>query len=152
MQPGKHTAVVVDYGFTKTKAGKPQAAVTFETIEGGTRTGDRITWYGTLDTNSKGFQYTLKGLINCGMRTNDYRLVGEGVASGALDMDEPVQIVVENETYEGVTRTKVKWINTMRTIEFINPAQVQTMPDRTGDVMALRKELNMPLPEKRGWQ
>lgn len=107
--PGTYTANIIDYGLTETKAGDPQAAIKFEFMD---RENDRheITWYGSF--KEKAMPWTIKTLLNCGMRGSDPAEIADGMQSGVLDAQTPVSIVVNAEqTQEGKTFMRVSFIN-----------------------------------------
>ncbi len=91
-------------------SGNQQIAVRFVLLnEHDEETPDAIWWVGTFSdkANEKGTtatQITLKALRNCGWRGGDLdNLAG-------LD-SEVVELDVQEDTYEGKVRTKVRWVN-----------------------------------------
>lgn len=95
----KARAVQWEIGITST--GHEQVGVMFEVVDG-ERSGQRFAWYGHF--TEKATDRTLDSLRHCGWVGNDITdLQG-------LDANE-VQIVLEEDTYEGKTRMKVAWVN-----------------------------------------
>lgn len=99
MQSGTYIAraVDIDMGFAET--GTPQYAVVFKIED----TGEHITWYGFM--TEKTAERTLESLRYCGWR---------GMDPGAIeieDLPEQVEIVVEEDEYNGNVRYRVRWVN-----------------------------------------
>jgi hypothetical protein len=108
---GTYDAKVVDYGVIETKAGKPGVTVKFEfTDQDGTT--QRLSWWGYF-ASEKNSQITCDTLALLGWSTNDPSDLAQGAGSGVLDEKREVSIVVAPETWEGVTRMKVKYINAL---------------------------------------
>lgn len=98
---GKHTAQPRSWDFGLTKNDRDQVAVEFEILEG-EDAGEFITWYGyfTDDTEAR----TIDSLRNCGWQGDDLtELKGMG--------SRKVQLVIEDETYEGKVHSRVRWVN-----------------------------------------
>jgi hypothetical protein len=106
IMPGEYTGKVTDYGISETKAGMPQVFIKFTFNENG----KSLTWFGGLSSD-KALDFSGKNLIRCGFRGTDLTVLANGVAANALNTNKDLQLVVENETYEGKTRTKIKFIN-----------------------------------------
>lgn len=122
---GTYVGNVIDYGINETKKGNPQIFIKFHLpqIE------KKLTWFGSL-ASEKAIEITCKALINCGFSKTDLALLTNGVESGELDTDKELILVVENEEYEGKTRTKIQWIN-------LPNAGVQNKLDQAGAVQKL---------------
>lgn len=92
-------ACIVSYGVKPSDDGDPnrtQFAIEFETAHG------KITWYGGFSTD-KATEYTLKTLQKCG---------GTGFDLNAMKLTPaPLRILVEEDTYNGKTRQKVKAVS-----------------------------------------
>lgn len=97
---GTHKAKVVDFEFG-TANGKEQVALMFQ-ITSGEHEGKSIAWFGYF--TEKTAERTMESLRYCGWHTDTLADL-----SGVTDNE--VEIVVEDETYEGKTRSKVKWVN-----------------------------------------
>lgn len=99
--PGTYKARAREWALGKSQNGKEQIAVLFELV-GGPHDGQSITWFGyftdaTLDR-------TLDSLRHCGWSSDSLAELD------GLDQNE-VEIVVDQEEYQGKTRTKVQWVN-----------------------------------------
>lgn len=125
IEAGNYQAKIVDYGIGATKSGDPQVMVLFEFSDAeGQR--HELTWFGTLK-EGKGQEITLKALLTCGMVGNEVENLAEGVLSNVLDVDTPVQIVVEREAGRdqsgsptAQTYPRIKWINRLGGTAFAN--------------------------------
>ena len=96
--PGKYQTAPQDWGLTKTKNGFLQAWIKFDI---------GITYYGVLKT-VENQEYVAKNLVTCGFKKSSLEQLNDG---DALDMTKQVEIVVENEEYNGKVTAKVLWIN-----------------------------------------
>lgn len=101
LENGKYRAKAVpgQWGVGVAGTGTPQVGVMFELLD---RQGETISWYGFL--TDKSIEITVRGLRACGW---------EGVELSdlsGLDKNEVV-LVIENETYEGKTIPKVRFVN-----------------------------------------
>lgn len=98
-------ANVLDYKVVTSKQGDPMIALRFICADGKSRD-----WFGSMHT--EGSQaITFKSLIVLGFTGADPLELAAGVESGLLDVTKTVSLVVEDETYNGKTREKVRWIN-----------------------------------------
>jgi hypothetical protein len=103
---GKFRARAQEWGIGEAKTGTFQVGVVFELLD--QEPGTTITWYGAL--TDAALEWTMKALRNMGWQGDDVtELDGNG---GHLDANE-VQLVVDEEEWEGKTRTKVKFVNSM---------------------------------------
>lgn len=102
--PGNYTASPIDCGISETKSGKPQVFVTFliPQIE------KKITWFGGLSSD-KAIEITGAALIRCGFRGTDLTALTSGIA--VLNQEKQVELVIENDEWEGKVYTRVKWVN-----------------------------------------
>lgn len=104
LSPGTYRARPVSAALGYTMNGNEQIAVTFETLD---PAGERVTWYGYFTEKSS--DRTLQSLRYCGWRGNYLAdFYGEQLPEG---FDQEVDIVVEQEEYQGKTYTKVAWVN-----------------------------------------
>ncbi len=102
---GRHEVRVVSHALTKSgQKGTPCVAVTFEDD-----VGQRITWFGYL--TDAALEWTLKALAAMGWDSNasDGRI--DSLNGTDLLAGNRVEIVVEEEEYEGKLRPKVRWVN-----------------------------------------
>lgn len=101
LKVGKHTGIARSWDFGETDKGTEQVAVEFEVLEG-EDAGEFITWYGffTDDTEDR----TLESLRACGWQGDDVTDL-QGMGS------RKVQLVVEDELYQGKTHSRVRWVN-----------------------------------------
>ena len=141
VKPGRYTAKVIDYGIGETKDGNPQAAVTFSFQDSESK--NRVmTWYGHF--TDKTIEKTIDSLLICGLKGNDPRELGKGLEGGALDTNREVSIVVEHDqTQDGKTIAKVRWVNRLGGNAFKRMDQADVfrkLPDLRGQVVDRRKE------------
>jgi hypothetical protein len=100
VKDGTYSAKVESHAITETKAGDPQATVTFSfEAEGKHR---KITWFGSF--KDKAQPHTIKGLIACGLKGNN--------PGGPLQIGKEVSIVIETHADDkGREVNKVRWVN-----------------------------------------
>ena len=100
MKPGKYEAKLLGAGVLPDNSNQPQPFMKFETAEGS------ITWYGSLKSD-KAQEIAVKAAIAAGFVGNDW----DDFAQGLLHFKETkFTITVAEETYNGKTRLKVKWV------------------------------------------
>lgn len=101
---GTFKAKALGWGLGLSNSGTEQVAITFG-IVGGPHEGQTLTWYGSF--SDQAIERTFESLRHCGWS-------GDNLAAlTGLDANE-VEIVVDEEVYEGKARTKVKWVNRPR--------------------------------------
>ena len=98
---GKWSAVPTGAALGETKDGKEQVGVSFDLPD----VGRSITWYGYF--TEKTARRTIESLRYCGWKGDDL----SDLSSIGTDPSVEVQLVIEHDTYEGVTRAKVTWVN-----------------------------------------
>jgi hypothetical protein len=81
--------------------GNEQVAVLFE-ITQGEHAGRTITWFGFFTEHT--WERTMDSLRHCGWDGNDF------TSLDGLDANE-VELVIEQEEYQGKVRDRVKWVN-----------------------------------------
>lgn len=150
IQPGKYEAKIVNYDITENKKGEPQVAILFEFHD---RDGSRreYTWYGGL-THEKGREITLKALLTCGFTGKNVADLSGGIQGGQahLDIATPVEIDIQDRTYEGKTFTEIKWINRLGGGKWIKPMEKDKVRGRLaalnldGELAALRAKEGQP--------
>lgn len=106
IQPGKYRARAqadsVQFGVSKN--GNEQIAITFDILdEGDGPTGHTITWIGFFTEKTEA--RTVESVGHCGW---DMAL---GPTHADRVADNVVELVIEDEPYEGKSYVKVKWIN-----------------------------------------
>lgn len=145
---GSYIAKIQNYGVSTDKNGSPQILINFGFDVNGEQTGG--TWYGSL-TSEKGKEITVDTLIRCGLRGNDVSLVGYGPDSNALDMNKELEIVVDEDHYEGKTYKKIKWVNlpgsSLKTVEASEAVALLKGLNLTGEVVARRQKQGIPAQE-----
>jgi len=99
VRPGVYTARAVEWDFGVTSNGNEQVAVVFQNTEG-----ERITWYGYF--SDKAALRTLESLRHAGW---DGRQETFADLAGLGSRD--VELVVEEEEYNGQVRARVRWVN-----------------------------------------
>jgi hypothetical protein len=97
----KARAKAGQWGLGESNAGNEQIAVVFDILTEGAEYSN-LTWYGSFSDGA--VERTITSLRYMGWESNDLEKL-EG-----LDKNE-VELVVEEEEYEGKTRTKVAWVN-----------------------------------------
>lgn len=140
---GRHMAKVIDYGLSETKAGDPQVRVRFK-LDGD---GSEITWFGSLK-EGKAQEITVDALLVMGFTGSDLTALEGGSGSKVLNEEKSVSIVVEAETYNGKTTSKVKWVNSIDGgAKKLDPSKKSSLKNLGGLVMARRKELGIEDPK-----
>ncbi len=106
IQPGKYRARAQadSVQFGESKNGKEQIAITFDLLdETDTETGHTITWFGFFTEKTEA--RTIESVGHCGWD------MATGPTNAHRVADNVVELVIEDEEYEGKVRTKVQWIN-----------------------------------------
>ena len=94
--------------FSESREGTPCIALPLEVVEPGDQQGKRITWKGWLTAGA--FDYTIKALSKAFSWDGDLEAIRDNPEFFARS---ECQIVTESETYNGETRVKVKWLNSL---------------------------------------
>jgi hypothetical protein len=109
LNPGKYPARATAIQFGSSSKGTAQVAVTYEVTDG-PGAGHSITWIGFFTENTT--ERTIESLVNSGWKGTDLTeldgLEGEKVFAA---LGNEVSLTIENETYEGKTRPRVRWVN-----------------------------------------
>jgi hypothetical protein len=142
---GTYRAKALDAKWSQSKANKDQVLVEFEIKDEGAAKGKRITWYGSL--SGKAEARTIEALMHCGWDGDfdNLRTVGE----------KECQIVIDNEEWEGKTRSKVKWVNRcgssgIAAAPELAPEHKQSLRERmAAQVAAKLEELGLPKPAEK---
>ncbi len=98
---GTYRARAVEGALGHTEGGNPQLAVQFTLLDDDVQ-GQTIAWYGYFTEKTQ--ERTVQALRYCGWQGDDLTDLS------GIDANE-VQIVVDHEEYNGVTRAKVQWVN-----------------------------------------
>lgn len=98
---GTFAARAQEWALGVSQGGNEQVAVLFRII-GGEHDGQCLTWFGHF--TEKTLDRTLDSLRHCGWASDSIAELD------GLDANE-VQIVVDEEEYEGKLRTRIKWVN-----------------------------------------
>lgn len=120
---GTYKARAKEWALGMSQTGKEQIAVLFELADG-ELAGQTITWFGYFTDNT--LDRTLDSLRHCGWQSDSLADLDH------LDTNE-VEIVVEEDTYEGKTRSKVRWVNRPSRLalkEQLNPQAIQAFAAR----------------------
>lgn len=105
---GRYRAICRSVQFGQSKKGDEQVAIGFEFLdEAGQPANVHMTYFGMFGDNS--IDFTVEALRNCGWSGDDLAELPALAESGGLASE--VQLVVVHETYEGVRRAKVKFVN-----------------------------------------
>ena len=103
IKPGTYIARAEELDFGITDNNKDYVAVQFK-IEEGESIGQRITWFGYF--SEKTHERTIQALRYCGWEGHDFtRITNDDIRKNL------VQLVIDEEEYEGKLRTKVQWVN-----------------------------------------
>lgn len=140
MKAGTYNAKVVSHAISETKAGDPQATVTFSFEAEGTKS---ITWYGSFKEAAA--PITLKSLLVCGLKGNN--------PAGPLDIGREVSIVIEADDYKGKSTLKVRWVNALGGVRNVIPqdAAKAKLSALEGAVMAARQDLGLSDDDEMGF-
>lgn len=103
----RYIARAEQWGIGETDSGKPQVAVGFQILTEGADPG-YITWHGYF--TEKTADRTIESLRLCGWQGDDLTELTDSNPAANLSANE-VELVIEDETYEGKTRAKVQWVN-----------------------------------------
>ena len=105
ISPGNKAArALPGFEFGCTGSGAEFVALTFSIVEG-SEAGETVQWRGYC--TEKAHERTIESLRHCGWSGGDITdLTG-------IDRNM-VQLVIEDDTWEGKTRPKVKWVNAIR--------------------------------------
>ncbi|MFH0899058.1 MAG: hypothetical protein V2A73_00370, partial [Pseudomonadota bacterium] len=108
IEPGRYRARPRSWALGETSAGKPQIAVEMALSDASLGI-ESLTWYGYFSEGA--LEIAIKALHAMGWEGID---LGDFLDSPALDTAKEVEIVVENEAYEGRVYARVKFINSIR--------------------------------------
>ena len=114
LEQGTHLCKITTYGMIIDPEGKKTDSIF---VEFENKDAASITWFGYL--SEKAAPYTVEKLVKIfGLMAEPNEMAGhleriavEGIDSGLLNTEKEYELVVENETYEGKVRAKVKYIN-----------------------------------------
>jgi hypothetical protein len=115
---GKYLATIKAYGVSETQSGKPRVEIQFG-FKDQAGLEQTLYWYGYV--TEKALAITARALVNCGLTGTDYDALSKGAESGMLNMEKPVEIDVQHETFEGKTHPKIAWVNRPRGAQFMDP-------------------------------
>lgn len=125
MELGKHKVVIVDHGFSEANTGTTQLYVVFSNAHQ-----EEITWYSTMGKrrdgtfSDKGVEFFVKDCRTMGFDPHDHGWDFAKLGDGRVSLvGNQVQIVVEDEEYNGKTNRRVKWINSLTSRKELNPAE-----------------------------
>lgn len=99
---GVYRGRAVGAALGETAKGAEQVAVAFVLLDFDST---RMTYFGTFGENA--FVHTMKALRTAGWQGDDLA----DLASLSRDDTPEVDLVIENETYEGKTAPKIRWVN-----------------------------------------
>ena len=102
LNEGTYKAKPISHDMSYTKAGDEMIGVALEITAPESCQGQFITWYGTF--GEKALRFTKEALRNMGF-------VGNNLAE--MQLDQEVQITVEHDEWDGKTRAKVRWVNSL---------------------------------------
>lgn len=121
LTPGKYRARARQWAWGISSKDNEQLAILFEFLD---YPGVTMTAYRSF--TDEAFDYSIAALRTCGWQGDDFEdLTG-------LDANE-VQLVLENDTYEGKTELKIKYINSTGGIALkkaMEPASLKTFAQR----------------------
>ena len=124
MQPGTYKAKIKDYGYSQKEGKDPSAMVQFYLADDPQHT---ITWFGSFNGGAR--PITVKTLVETlGFSTDNPEDLYKGIGSFVLNEDREYDLVIEDNTWNGVTRSKIKYINISgqtRTMEKLDKSQTK---------------------------
>lgn len=140
LDPGTYKAKIADYGMSKTQSGKPQAFIVFDV------NGTNISWFGLLDPKSSDgvkkapLEISVKTLLDCGFSGDTIEVMAAGKSSNCLEIGKEMDLVIEDDLYNGEVKSRIKWVNVPG---FIPGGARMTYEDASASVQsgALRAEL-----------
>jgi len=140
---GDYRARAVKVQLGKAKSGNEQIGVEFELLD---FNGQRIGWYGSF--SEAAFDITMKGLTAAGFR-------GADLSDAAwIEKAPEVILVVAHEEWEGKTRAKVKFVNSLGGVnmkEAITGSDAKSFASRMkARVLAFQTSAGAPKPAKPG--
>lgn len=106
LKPGIYRGKIVNYGMRSVANGTAVPVITFAIT---TDVMTELTWLGSFSDKAR--DITFKALITCGFRHPSPNALAQGPKSGLLDTAKEYSITVEQQTYNGHTTNRVKWIN-----------------------------------------
>lgn len=110
IQAGRFNGKVTDYGVSASSNDNPQVFVVFDVaFPDGEQS---MTWYGSLNAG-KAREITIKALLVLGFHSNSFDDLVDGKDSGAIVLGKEASLVIENEEYEGKSRWKIQWVNSL---------------------------------------
>lgn len=131
---GNHRARAKEWALGVSSTGKEQIGVMFELV-GGEHAGKHITWFGYFTDGA--VDRTLESLRHCGWDSDN---LADLDSLGANEVD----LVVDDEEYEGKWRSRVKWVNRVSRLQMkeqMSPAQVQAFAAKLrGKAVASKKK------------
>lgn len=136
VKPGTYIGTILSHAVTETKAGDPQASVTFS-FDADSRP-QNMTWFGSFK-EGKAQEITIKALLTCGLKGNN--------PAGPLDIGKQVSLVIEDEKgQDGKIRSKIRWVNALGGVKnVIAPDLAMSKLDALAGAVALaRQENNIP--------
>ncbi|MBA3841074.1 MAG: hypothetical protein H0X39_00365 [Actinobacteria bacterium] len=135
---GTHRARAQEWGLGVSSTGKEQLAVMFAFV-GGEHDGKHITWFGYFTDGA--VDRTLESMRHCGWDSDS---LAELDALGANE----VELVIEDEEYDGKVRSRVKWVNRVAKLalkEQMNHVQVAAFAARLrGKTVASKQKYGTP--------
>lgn len=132
--PGTYKATVISHAISETRAGAPQATVTFSFSADGRP--QSMTWFGSFKEGA--LKHTLKSLLVCGLKGNN--------PAGPLEIGKEVSIVVDDQAGEdGKMRSRVLWVNAIGAARNIIPPDMAKakLSGLEGAIIAARQETNI---------
>jgi hypothetical protein len=127
IRAGTYKARAKEWAFGLSQTGKEQIAITFDILDEEER-GETITWYGYF--SDAALNRTVEALHYCGWDGDNLEQIGHL-------KDHEVQLVVEDEEYEGKVRTKVRWVNAIR--DQLPPEEQRDIAQRICDRILAKK-------------
>lgn len=114
---GSYIGSIEDYGISESKSKQPQAFIKFKVNKGEGEGFANLTWFGGLsekvpkDKDNAPAHYTVKTLLDCGFSGQEVEDLAQGIASGVIPHGKEMALEIEDNEYEGVTRSRIKWVN-----------------------------------------
>ncbi len=115
---GQYVGTIEDYGISESKESKaPQAFVKFKIMKGEGDGFAELTWFGGFSNEIKEgnkkspAQWTVSTLLDCGFSGQEVEDLSTGPEGKTLELGKEMSLVVEDNDYKGVVRSRIKWVN-----------------------------------------
>lgn len=139
IEPGYYKATPTEYKWCYSSKGTKSICVRFEILDAGNAEGVFINWHGYF--SEKAWERTIESLRYMGFEGDDLT---------EMLLNKTVQIVIENEEYEGKMHSRVRWVNSLgqRNIVVNNPMNERDLREfaaaMSSRIAAINKQDDIP--------